>query len=189
MSALLANRRVLVALLLLALALVVSTFWWVKRDDPDAAFITVLGVAQDGGHPQIGCLKECCAEASKKGRGHLVSCIALVDPASGRRWIFDATPDLPEQLRRLDEIAPAHRDPATRDLGVDGIFLTHAHMGHYTGLMHLGREALGGRGISVYAMPPDARIPSLERTLGSADRTAEHRDPRVDARAGRRSRR
>jgi pyrroloquinoline quinone biosynthesis protein B len=153
MPSLLMNRRVLLTLLLLVFLFVMAAFWLVQRDDPDAAYITVLGVAQDGGHPQIGCLKDCCADAAEKGRGHLVSCIALVDPASGRRWIFDATPDLPEQLRRLDEIAPAHRDPATRDLGVDGIFLTHAHMGHYTGLMHLGREALGSKGISVYAMP------------------------------------
>ena len=35
----------------------------------------------------------------------------------------------------------------------DGIFLTHAHMGHYSGLMHLGREALGSQEVPVYAMP------------------------------------
>ena len=34
-----------------------------------------------------------------------------------------------------------------------GIFLTHAHIGHYSGLIHLGKEALGAKGISVYAMP------------------------------------
>ncbi len=153
MPALFANRRLLAILLPLALLLILYVWWWTERGDPNAPFITVLGIAQDGGHPQIGCLEACCADAEENGRGHLVSCIALVDPESGRRWIFDATPDLPEQLRRLDAIAPAHRDPATRDIAVDGIFLTHAHMGHYTGLMHLGREALGGTGISVYAMP------------------------------------
>jgi pyrroloquinoline quinone biosynthesis protein B len=37
--------------------------------------------------------------------------------------------------------------------GLGGIFLTHAHVGHYAGLMHLGREALGARGVPVHAMP------------------------------------
>ena len=35
---------------------------------------------------------------------------------------------------------------------IDGIFLTHAHIGHYTGLMYLGREGLGGNKIKVYAL-------------------------------------
>ena len=153
MRSLLSNRRALIAQLLLSAFLVISAIWWTARENPDAPYIAVLGIAQDGGHPQIGCLKECCADAAKKNRGHMVSCLALVDPASGRRWIFDATPDFPDQLRLLDELAPAHRDPATRDLGIDGIFLTHAHMGHYTGLMHLGREALGATGVPVYALP------------------------------------
>jgi pyrroloquinoline quinone biosynthesis protein B len=143
--------RIVAALLVFVLVLVV--FWLAGRGGGDAPYLAVLGIAQDGGHPQIGCIKECCIDASEPGRGHLVSCLALVDPASGRRWIFDATPDLPEQLRRLDEIAPSLRDPQSRDIGIDGIFLTHAHMGHYTGLMHLGREALGAQGIPVYAMP------------------------------------
>lgn len=34
-----------------------------------------------------------------------------------------------------------------------GILLTHAHMGHYTGLMHLGHESMGATGVPVYAMP------------------------------------
>jgi pyrroloquinoline quinone biosynthesis protein B len=41
------------------------------------------------------------------------------------------------------------------ELGLElaGIFLTHAHIGHYTGLMHLGREAMGAKNVPVYAMP------------------------------------
>ncbi|MEJ2152957.1 MAG: MBL fold metallo-hydrolase [Gemmatimonadota bacterium] len=37
--------------------------------------------------------------------------------------------------------------------GLAGVFLTHAHMGHYTGLMHLGHESMGAHGVVVYAMP------------------------------------
>jgi pyrroloquinoline quinone biosynthesis protein B len=35
----------------------------------------------------------------------------------------------------------------------NGIFLTHAHIGHYTGLMYLGREALNAKKVPIYAMP------------------------------------
>jgi len=74
----------------------------------------------------------------------MVSSIAIVDPVSKQKWIIDATPDLPEQLKLLD-------DHQNGDLS--GIFLTHAHTGHYTGLMYLGREAMNANKIPVYAMP------------------------------------
>ncbi|MEO1084065.1 MAG: MBL fold metallo-hydrolase, partial [Acidobacteriota bacterium] len=64
-------------------------------------------------------------------------------------YLFDATPDFREQLELLDRIAPTDRGAP----GLDGIFLTHAHIGHYVGLMHLGHEAMGARGVPVYAMP------------------------------------
>jgi len=106
-------------------------------------FIIVLGIAQDAGYPQIGCNKECCKKM-KKAKKQMVSCIAVVDPVSNQKWIFDATPDLPEQLKMLD----------THQSGdISGIFLTHAHIGHYTGLMYLGREAMNANKIPVYAMP------------------------------------
>ena len=36
---------------------------------------------------------------------------------------------------------------------LSGIFLTHAHMGHYTGLMWLGKEVMGAAKVPVHAMP------------------------------------
>ena len=62
--------------------------------------------------------------------------------------MFDATPDFPAQLHALDQVAPVQGRP-----GLDGIFLTHGHIGHYTGLMHLGREVMGATGVGVHAMP------------------------------------
>lgn len=62
--------------------------------------------------------------------------------------MFDATPDFPAQLHALDQVAPVQGRP-----GLDGIFLTHGHIGHYTGLMHLGREVMGASGVGVHAMP------------------------------------
>jgi pyrroloquinoline quinone biosynthesis protein B len=113
----------------------------------------VLGIAQDGGVPHIGCRQERCVLARRDpSRRERVACLGLVDEQAGRRFLIDATPDLPSQLESL------HPDrPAGRPL-VDGILLTHAHIGHYTGLMYLGREALGASGVPVYATPRMARF-------------------------------
>jgi len=119
-----------------------------------APFVVVLGIAQDGGVPQAG-TKEHQGWAFDTQRRR-VACLGLVDPVSGQRWMFDATPDFPEQLHMLDEIVPVEGKP-----GLSGIFLTHAHIGHYTGLMFLGYESLGAKEVSVYAMP------RMRRYLGS----------------------
>jgi pyrroloquinoline quinone biosynthesis protein B len=113
-----------------------------------APYIVVLGIAQDGGYPQAGCTKECCAHYySGKAKKHYVSCIGLIDPATHQRWLFDATPDFIMQLHYFDSIAPYS------GILFNGIFLTHAHIGHYTGLMNLGKEAMNTQHIPVYAMP------------------------------------
>jgi pyrroloquinoline quinone biosynthesis protein B len=103
------------------------------------ARLVVLGVAQDGGHPQAGCTLPCCEGAWRAGRRSRVACLGVV--VGEQRFLFDCTPDLPSQLRDLGG-PPLH-----------GILLTHAHMGHYTGLLHLGAEAWAPRGVPVYAMP------------------------------------
>lgn len=108
-----------------------------------SAFAVVLGIAQDGGHPQPGCEKGCCAAGAPT---HLPASLGLVD--GDARFLIDATPAFPEQLRRLDAVAPR-----TGGAPVDGILLTHAHVGHYAGLMHLGREVMGTSGVPVHAMP------------------------------------
>jgi pyrroloquinoline quinone biosynthesis protein B len=110
-------------------------------------FLVVLGIAQDGGYPQAGSKPDHAAWRDPSQR-RLVSCLGLVDPVSGQRWLFDATPDFKEQLHRFDVASPHAHTP-----GLDGIFLTHAHVGHYTGLVHLGKEILGTAGVPVWAMP------------------------------------
>ena len=104
-------------------------------------YVIVLGIAQDGGAPHAGCTKECCEEKWDNPTQHArVSSIGIVDPVTKESWIIDATPDFALQLTALDN-------------QLSGIFLTHAHIGHYTGLMHLGREVMGAKEIPVYAMP------------------------------------
>jgi pyrroloquinoline quinone biosynthesis protein B len=105
--------------------------------------LVVLGVAQDGGMPHIGCRRAPCAEArAGVRRAEKVASLGVVDRASGAAYLFDATPDLPAQLHALTGGAPPL-----------GIFLTHAHAGHYTGLMYLGKEALAARSVPVHCTP------------------------------------
>lgn len=139
-------RHILTSLLCL---LAVGTYSWAEEPDKDVQLI-VLGIAQDAGFPQAACAKDCCAAAWKDHslRKHVTS-IAVVDQNSGQRWLFECTPDFRSQLRTLDEFAA----PKSKQPGLDGIFLTHAHIGHYTGLIHLGREVIGADGTRVYAMP------------------------------------
>ncbi len=111
-------------------------------------YVVVLGIGQDAGVPQMGCESPFCSEAWKNTKlRRMVSSIALVDPDSKSRWIFDATPDLPEQFELLKTVT------GDRSNDITGIFLTHAHIGHYTGLMYLGRESMNTSGIKVFAMP------------------------------------
>ena len=111
--------------------------------------LTILGIAQDGGYPQIGCRKPCC-EAIRKGSesSRHVTSLAITDARSGKYWLWEATPDMRVQLNLIqsNKTTSSFRLP-------DGIFLTHGHIGHYTGLMHLGREAFGAKGVQVFAMP------------------------------------
>ncbi|GAA4496264.1 pyrroloquinoline quinone biosynthesis protein PqqB [Hymenobacter ginsengisoli] len=109
--------------------------------------LIVLGVAQDGGYPQIGAVQEFAAvELGQRPRQKVVS-LGVVDEQAGQKFLFEATPDMSEQLYALNEYLPT---PGTLPTG---IFLTHGHIGHYTGLMYLGREALGASQVPVYAMP------------------------------------
>ena len=109
----------------------------------DRPYVVVLGIAQDGGAPHAGCEKSCCIELWESGKKEKVSSIGIVNPLTKQSWLFDATPDFPSQYRILTE---------NHNTELVGIFLTHAHMGHYTGLLHLGREVMGKKNVPVYVM-------------------------------------
>lgn len=102
--------------------------------------IVVLGNAQDAGSPHISCLKSCCEKLRISGKKNLVSSLGVV--SSFGTYLLDATPDFPEQVHMLCGASLP-----------TGIFLTHAHIGHYTGLMYLGREGKGANKVPVYVMP------------------------------------
>jgi|TARA_B100001093_G_scaffold78478_1_gene69638 pyrroloquinoline quinone biosynthesis protein B len=103
--------------------------------------LKILGVVQDGGLPHLGSNKLCCENIEEK---RYVTSIMLINNENNESYLFDASPDINEQLNFMG-------DRIKKDL--KGVFLTHAHIGHYTGLMYFGREALNSKSINVYAMP------------------------------------
>lgn len=121
---------------------------------PAGPYVLVLGTAQDGGLPQLGCTDEPCAAARRDpARRRLVTSLLLCDPRDGRRWLFDCTPDLGAQLERAEGQPPSRVSTGPRPPLCDGLFLTHAHMGHYGGLLQLGREAYGARALPTFVSP------------------------------------
>ena len=134
----------------------------------EAPYLYILGVAQDAGYPQTGCYQPHCMPGwrNRDLRRNAAS-LGLIDPAGRRKYMFDATPGFPEQLYALETEAPSAQ------YEMAGIFLTHAHIGHYTGLMFLGHEAMGARGIPVYAMP---RMRSFLETNGPWSQLVDYRN-------------
>ena len=108
--------------------------------------LVVLGTVQDAGSPQIGCEKKCCKELLAQGVSErMVVALGAVDHDTKQQYLFEATPDFPFQLHHLQQVSNHSELP-------NGIFITHAHIGHYTGLMHLGKEAMNSKGVKVYTM-------------------------------------
>jgi len=132
-------------LFLILLVIGVEAQEGVKFDPPSNQFITILGIAQDAGYPQIGCKKSCCKHLTKKRNS--VSCLGIYDHNAEKYWLIEATPDIKEQIILSEKYSNSS------DILPNGIFITHAHMGHYTGLLQLGREAFGAKEMPVYVMP------------------------------------
>lgn len=132
--------------ILLFLAPIYTKGQIIEPGTKQSQYITILGIAQDGGYPQAGCQEEHCQRhwRGEEKKRQVVS-LGLTDQASGQNWLFEASPDFTAQLQQLQQAS------GTNDLS--GIFLTHAHMGHYAGLLQLGREAMGAKAIPVYVMP------------------------------------
>ena len=98
-------------------------------------------MAQDGGVPHLGCEKKCCTNILNP---RYVSSIMVFNDYNQDSYLFDASPNISEQLNFMKNKISTH---------LKGVFLTHAHIGHYTGLMFFGREAMNSKSINVYAMP------------------------------------
>ena len=111
----------------------------------NSSTLVILGIAQDGGSPQIGCNKSCCKTLWENNLFENVTSIGLVDNFENRFFLVDASPDIAKQYHMLKSLSSSPR--------LGGIALTHAHIGHYSGLLYFGKESLGARQINVYSMP------------------------------------
>ncbi len=137
--------------------------------DADASvYLQVLGIAQDAGYPQANCYQAHCLRAwENEDLRRMASSVAIIDEQSSTKYLFDATPDIREQLYELHLAAP------DGEYTLNGVFLTHAHMGHYTGLMHFGHEASGTTDVPVYAMP---RMREFLSSNGPWDQLVRHKN-------------
>ena len=119
----------------------------VFSQNKNTPFIYVLGNVQDAGLPHIGCESKICLDAFNEKKQYYVTSIALIDKENHEYSLFDVTPNITEQLLMIN------KDIFNQFILPKNIFITHAHIGHYTGLMYFGREALGSKGIKVNVLP------------------------------------
>lgn len=135
--------------------------------------LIVLGTTQDAGSPQIGCARSCCAQLSpEEAARRMVVSLGLIDRSQGRKYMIEATPDLPAQLDALNKL-----DENKGGKLLDGLFLTHAHIGHYSGLMYLGKEALDAQQMPVHVMP---RMASFLSSNGPWEQLVERGNIRLE---------
>lgn len=113
-----------------------------------ARTLYILGSGQDGGLPQFGARMSADMAARVDPLAVRLGPSVCVLDDDGRCLLIDASPDLKEQESRLLRL-PAY---ASRPAGnpFDAVLLTHAHIGHYVGLAHFGREAANTRELPVY---------------------------------------
>ena len=163
------KTRIVVALFLILAG-------WVKASEnkipSTIPYLYILGVGQDAGFPQAGCYKPHCLPAWKDPslqRG--ATSIALIDPVAKQKYLFEATPNLPSQLFDLEQQAP------DEEYELGGVFLTHAHIGHYAGLMFFGHEAMGASNIPVFAMP---RMKSYLESNGPWSQLVDYSNIRIN---------
>lgn len=111
--------------------------------------VRALGTAQDGGVPQMGCYCRNCLTARKSKRlVRLVSSLAILDMSEKKLFVIDASPDLPVQFdSAFKRLALAKQGSKNSP---DAVLLTHAHVGHYTGLMYFGYEVMSSHKLPVY---------------------------------------
>ncbi|MBT6270540.1 MAG: hypothetical protein HOI88_09385 [Phycisphaerae bacterium] len=107
----------------------------------------VLGRAQDGGMPHLGCEKTCCTNARATGLEEYPACLGIHDRETGKLLLIEATPAIESQVALLHKLSGEQergRQP------FDALLLTHAHIGHYAGLIQLGREVASTKAIPTY---------------------------------------
>ena len=122
-------------------------FSFIYSVNGQSEFIYILGNVQDAGLPHIGCEHKFCKEKFNEFEEYFTTSIAVIDPLNKNYILFETTPDLPYQLNYLE------KKIFKKFMLPESVFITHAHIGHYAGLMYFGREALGSKDLNVNVLP------------------------------------
>ncbi|MFC1724921.1 MBL fold metallo-hydrolase [candidate division KSB1 bacterium] len=112
--------------------------------------VEILGSSQDGGVPHIGCDCLRCEFYRRKGSRMFPASLGLYNRKSKQFFLFDAAPDIREQLEQARSRHFLRKLNLPLKFSPDGIFLTHAHMGHYTGLMYYGFESVNAKELPIF---------------------------------------
>lgn len=105
----------------------------------------ILGSAQDGGVPQVGCNCERCRFARMNATHVRFPASLAVVGKNGSFRLVDATPSLSRQLDLVRDLLPSDKR-----LLPDIVFVSHAHIGHYSGLMFFGKEVASTKAMPVH---------------------------------------
>ena len=117
-----------------------------KKNQINKPTLVILGTIQDAGSPHIGCKKKCCIELfDNPDKDRQVVSLGILDPQNDKSFMIEASPDIASQMKEVGDLSKKSYP--------DGIFITHAHIGHYTGLMYLGKEAMNLSKFPVFVMP------------------------------------
>jgi pyrroloquinoline quinone biosynthesis protein B len=127
--------------------IVITSLFFSAYSQNDSSYIFILGNTQDAGVPHIGCEQEFCKKNHNSNKNYFATSIAVVDPKLSQFTLFEASPDITSQLNYISTSL------FKRFILPNNIYITHAHIGHYTGLMYLGRESLGAKGVNVRVLP------------------------------------
>jgi pyrroloquinoline quinone biosynthesis protein B len=140
----------LFGVVIVVVALVLYLQYSPRTDFKDAEVeLIILGTIQDAGSPHIACMKDCCRNIFLRPvTDRKVVSLGVLDHQNKKSYLFEATPDMPSQLKHLKYCASWEAKETPQ-----GVFLTHAHIGHYSGLMYFGKEAMNASEVKVYAMP------------------------------------
>ena len=92
---------------------------------------------------------DCCGPAWRnlELKNHPVS-LALIDDDATAYYLIEVTPDVKHQIQILYDTYPRLAGKAPK-----GIIITHAHIGHYGGLLQFSKEAWDTSEIDTYVMP------------------------------------
>lgn len=137
------------------------------QEGPGRFEVFVLGIAQDGGLPHLGCDKVCCTEARRLEQENYPACLGIRDMLHNRLLLIEATPRIEAQVALFHDLTN-QGDRGRRP--VDAILLTHAHIGHYLGLAQLGREVTATSRLPVHVSP---RMAKFLRTNGPWNQLVE----------------